>query len=95
VNIVERWLEYIKPQAQAFLETRKIPKLVKQKQEPPAPVLEDMSPNEELALKWILQSPYQFPFEDDTECAQQSWIVVCSSCSTWIKLHKDSPFQKA
>ncbi|KAL6288698.1 hypothetical protein ACE6H2_006208 [Prunus campanulata] len=72
VNIVEGWLEYIRPQAQVFLESRKIPKLVKQREAPPTPVLEDMSPNEELTLNWIRQNPYQFPFEEDIECAQQS-----------------------
>ncbi|CAL8167840.1 unnamed protein product [Prunus armeniaca] len=72
VNIVEGWLEYIRPQAQEFLETKKIPKLVKQKEGPPTPAQVDLNPNEELTLNWILQNPYQFPFEDDTECAQQN-----------------------
>ncbi|CAL2280419.1 unnamed protein product [Prunus armeniaca] len=72
VNIVEGWLEYIRPQAHKFLETKKIPKLVKQKEGPLTPAQVDLSPNEELTLNWILQNPYQFPFEDDTECAQQN-----------------------
>lgn len=72
VNIVEGWLEYIRPQAHEFLETKKIPKLVKQKEGPLTPAQVDLSPNEELTLNWILQNPYQFPFEDDTECAQQN-----------------------
>ncbi|KAL6284410.1 hypothetical protein ACE6H2_015339 [Prunus campanulata] len=87
VNIVEGWLEYIRPQAQVFLETRKIPKLVKQKQKPPTLVLEDMSPNEELTLNWTLQSPYQFPFEDDTKCAQQSSSSL--DCGMFVMFYKD------
>ncbi|CAL8991634.1 unnamed protein product, partial [Prunus brigantina] len=57
---------------QAFLESRTIAKLVKKRDEPPTPVAKEMSTNEELTLNWILQSPCQFTFEDDTECAQQS-----------------------
>ncbi|CAL8157013.1 unnamed protein product [Prunus armeniaca] len=87
VNIVEGWLEYIKPQAQEFLETKKIPKLVKQKEGPPTPAQVDLSPNEELTLNWILQNPYQFPFEDDTECAQQNSSSL--DCGMFVMFYMD------
>ncbi|KAI5328988.1 hypothetical protein L3X38_028385 [Prunus dulcis] len=72
VNIVEGWLEYIRPQARVFIETKKIPTLVKQKEGPPTLVQKDLTPTEELTLNWIMQNPLQFPFEDDMECAQQT-----------------------
>ncbi|KAI5349687.1 hypothetical protein L3X38_002576 [Prunus dulcis] len=72
VNVVEGWLEYVKPKAQAFLKSRTMPKLVKKRDEPPTPVAKEMSTNEELTFNWILQSPCQFTFEDATEYAQQS-----------------------
>ncbi|CAL8175209.1 unnamed protein product [Prunus armeniaca] len=87
VNIVEGWLEYIRPQAQEFLETKKIPKLVKQKEGPPTPAQVDLSPNEELTLNWILQNPYQFPFEDDTECAQQNSSSL--DCGMFVMFYMD------
>ncbi|KAL6283709.1 hypothetical protein ACE6H2_014638 [Prunus campanulata] len=87
VNIVEGWLQYIRPQAQVFLESRKIPKLVKQREAPPTPILEDMSPNEELTLNWIRQNPYQFPFEEDIECAQQSSSSL--DCGMFVMLYMD------
>ncbi|KAI5329427.1 hypothetical protein L3X38_028824 [Prunus dulcis] len=72
VNIVEGWLEYIRPQARVFIETKKKPTLVKQKEGLPTLVQKDLTPTEELTLNWIMQNPLQFPFEDDMECAQQS-----------------------
>ncbi|CAL8164483.1 unnamed protein product [Prunus armeniaca] len=87
VNIVEGWLEYIRPQAQEFLETKKIPKLVKQKEGPPTPAQVDLSPNEELTLNWILQNPYQFLFEDDTECAQQNSSSL--DCGMFVMFYMD------
>ncbi|BBN69703.1 hypothetical protein Prudu_1115S001200 [Prunus dulcis] len=72
VNIVEGWLEYIRPQARVFIETKKKPTIVKQKDGPPTLVQKDLTPTEELTLKWIMQNPLQFPFEDDMECAQQT-----------------------
>lgn len=72
VNIVEGWLEYIRPQARVFIETKKIPTLVKQKEGPLTLVQKDLTPTEELTLNWIMQNPLQFPFEDDMECAQQT-----------------------
>ncbi|KAI5337700.1 hypothetical protein L3X38_016971 [Prunus dulcis] len=72
VNIVEGWLEYIRPQARVFIETKKKPTLVKQKEVPPTLVQKDLTPTEELTLNWIMQNPLHFPFEDDMECAQQT-----------------------
>ncbi|BBG96585.1 hypothetical protein Prudu_005433 [Prunus dulcis] len=72
VNIVEGWLEYIRPQARVFIETKKKPTIVKQKEGPPTLVQKDLTPTEELTLNWIMQNPLQFPFEDDMECAQQT-----------------------
>ncbi|KAI5348862.1 hypothetical protein L3X38_001749 [Prunus dulcis] len=75
----------MRPKAQVFLESRKIPKLVKQRQEPLTPIPEEMSPNEELTLNWILRSPYQFPFEDDIEYAQQSSSLL--DCGMFIMFY--------
>ncbi|KAI5323572.1 hypothetical protein L3X38_032644 [Prunus dulcis] len=52
VNVVEGWLQYMRPRAQAFLQSGTILTLAKQKDEPPTPILE--STNEERTLNWIL-----------------------------------------
>ncbi|XP_020426428.1 uncharacterized protein LOC109950761 [Prunus persica] len=87
VNIVEGWLEYIRPQARVFIETKKKPTLVKQKEGPPTLVQKDLTPNEELTLKWIMQNPLQFPFEDDMECAQQSASSL--DCGMFVMFYMD------
>ena len=55
-----------------FIETKKKPTLVKQKEGPPTLVQKDLTPTEELTLNWIMQNPLHFSFEDDMECAQQT-----------------------
>ncbi|CAL8992350.1 unnamed protein product, partial [Prunus brigantina] len=87
------WLKpNIRPQAQEFLETKKIPKLVKQKEGPPTPAQVDLSPNEELTLNWIMQNPYQFPFEDDTKCAQQNSSSL--DCGMFVMFYMDKIAQE-
>ncbi|KAI5311756.1 hypothetical protein L3X38_040929 [Prunus dulcis] len=76
VNIVEGWLEYIRPQARVFIETKKKPTLVKQKEGLPTLVQKDLTPTEELTLNWIMQNPLQFPFEDGMECAATKCIFI-------------------
>ncbi|XP_020409608.1 uncharacterized protein LOC109946417 [Prunus persica] len=87
VNIVEGWLEYIRPQARVFIETKKKPTLVKQKEGPPTLVQKDLTPTEELTLNWIMQNPLQFPFEDDMECAQQSASSL--DCGMFVMFYMD------
>ncbi|BBN68419.1 hypothetical protein Prudu_419S000300 [Prunus dulcis] len=87
VNIVEGWLEYIRPQARVFIETKKKPTLVKQKEGPPTLVQKDLTPTEELTLNWIMQNPLQFPFEDDMECAQQT--VSSLDCGMFVMFYMD------
>ncbi|XP_034203856.1 uncharacterized protein LOC117618382 [Prunus dulcis] len=87
VNIVEGWLEYIRPQARVFIETKKKPTLVKQKEGLPTLVQKDLTPTEELTLNWIMQNPLQFPFEDDMECAQQS--VSSLDCGMFVMFYMD------
>ncbi|XP_034212670.1 uncharacterized protein LOC117625173 [Prunus dulcis] len=87
VNIVEGWLEYIRPQARVFIETKKKPTIVKQKEGPPTLVQKDLTPTEELTLNWIMQNPLQFPFEDDMECAQQT--VSSLDCGMFVMFYMD------
>ncbi|XP_034217469.1 uncharacterized protein LOC117629057 [Prunus dulcis] len=87
VNIVEGWLEYIRPQARVFIETKKKPTIVKQKEGPPTIVQKDLTPTEELTLNWIMQNPLQFPFEDDMECAQQT--VSSLDCGMFVMFYMD------